>query len=68
MWQSEQSEKAQSCETAGLSFENSRGSFHVSRGHGVSELRVMEGEAKTLNGGQFLDMNLGLIEPISGSR
>lgn len=40
----------------------------MSRGHGVSEVRVMEGEARTLNGGQFLDMNLGLIEPISGSR
>lgn len=40
----------------------------MSRGHEVSEVRVMEGGARTLNGGQVLDVNLGLIEPTSGSR
>lgn len=64
----EKANVAEWCETAGLSFENSRGNFHVSRGHEVSEVRVMEGGTRSLNGEQVLDVNLGLIEPTSGSR
>lgn len=38
-------------DTAGLSFENSRGSCHVSRGQWVNGVRVMEGGTRTVNEG-----------------